>query len=198
MEYMKLSMEDIKDIVDIHKISFKNFFLSSLGTHFLKVYYKAVLKSQLSVCIGGKENGILKGFCVGTTLARGFHKGLLKDNFVSFLWSLGYVCMVRPISIIRLFRNLEKRSSIVPDDGNYAELLSIAVLPNASNKGIGHSLLREFEKKMKSMGVSKVVLTTDSISNDNVINFYQKNDFKVLYKFVTYPKREMYKLIKEL
>ena len=84
MEYMKLSMEDIKDIVDIHKISFKNFFLSSLGTHFLKVYYKAVLKSQLSVCIGGKENGILKGFCVGTTLARGFHKGLLKDNFVSF------------------------------------------------------------------------------------------------------------------
>ena len=65
-------------------------------------------------------------------------------------------------------------------------------------KGIGHSLLREFEKKMKSMGVSKVVLTTDSISNDNVINFYQKNDFKVLYKFVTYPKREMYKLIKEL
>ena len=25
------------------------------------------------------------------------------------------------------------------------------------------------------------------LSNDNVINFYQKNDFKVLYKFVTYP-----------
>ena len=106
--------------------------------------------------------------------------------------------MVRPNSIIRLFRNLEKRSSIVSDDGNYAELLSIAVLPNASNKGMGHSLLRVFEKEMKAMGVSKVVLTTDSTSNDNVISFYQKNGFKVLYKFVTYPNREMYKLIKEL
>ena len=51
---------------------------------------------------------------------------------------------------------------------------------------------------MKAMGVSKVVLTTDSTSNDNVINFYQKNGFEVLYKFVTYPNREMYKLIKEL
>ena len=55
MEYMKLSMEDIKNVVDIHKISFKNFFLSSLGTPFLKVYYKAVLKSQLSVCVEVKK-----------------------------------------------------------------------------------------------------------------------------------------------
>jgi ribosomal protein S18 acetylase RimI-like enzyme len=96
-----------------------------------------------------------------------------------------------------LFKNFRKVNH-VDDDGKYAELLSIGVLPEKNGLGIGKKLLIKFENKVREKGINTITLTTDLESNDNVLNFYKKCGYKVYYDFITFPNRKMLKLIKEL
>jgi ribosomal protein S18 acetylase RimI-like enzyme len=103
----------------------------------------------------------------------------------------------KPSVFYRLAINLEKNAS-QKDDNDYAELLSIAVLPESKGSGIGKKLLESFEAEVKRRGGKKLALTTDFENNEAVVNFYQKCGYTIFYDFVTYPKRRMYKMIKIL
>ena len=52
MEIKILTKQHCKDIAKIHMVSFPGFFLTSLGYHFLYVFYKAILKNKEAVNIG--------------------------------------------------------------------------------------------------------------------------------------------------
>jgi ribosomal protein S18 acetylase RimI-like enzyme len=91
-----------------------------------------------------------------------------------------------------------EKTKLIEDDGKYAELLSIAVTPNAKGLGIGRELIAHFESDAKARGCKKIALTTDYYNNDVVVAFYKKSGYKVFYEFTTYPNRKMYKLIKNL
>lgn len=187
-----------KAIVEIHKKAFKGFFLTYLGDDFLKIYYKAVLKSEeaITVCAVDK-NKIIVGFAVGTTLSRGFHKRLILRNCYSFGLAFVKIVLKSPSSIMRLIKNLEK-NSLTGDDGNYAELLSIGVSDNFQGQGVGQLLIRAFEKRVREKKGKQLILTTDKYENDSTINFYIKSGYSLLYEFTSYPHRPMYKFIKQL
>ena len=51
---------------------------------------------------------------------------------------------------------------------------------------------------MKKEGVIYVSLTTDYDNNNKAVGFYNSMGYKILYEFVTYPNRKMYRLIKKL
>jgi hypothetical protein len=42
MEIKKIDKEDMPGVVEAHKDSFKGFFLTELGDHFLTVYYDCI------------------------------------------------------------------------------------------------------------------------------------------------------------
>jgi ribosomal protein S18 acetylase RimI-like enzyme len=189
---------DFIDFAEIHVKAFGNFFLTSLGIGFLRTYYKASLKSRESIAFcATDQDGKIIGFSSGCTKAVGFHKRLLLVNFFPFLIQGISLVFTNPKAILRLVKNLEKNENAF-DDGNYSELLSIAVLPSNKGFGIGKALIRAFEEEAHKRGCKKISLTTDYTENTDVLSFYQNSGYQIFYDFTSYPSRKMYRLIKEL
>ncbi len=187
-----------ESFVDIHKEAFKGFFLTTLGDRFLLLYYSSVLKScdGLLVCIFDEENKLV-GFAAGTCYSGGFHKKILLKNIISFTWVLFNIVLFRPKAILRLFKNMNKSNKNLIDDGNYAELLSIAVSSKCKDMGYGKLLLQAFESELEIYNVKKISLTTDYYNNEDTLAFYKKRGYEIFYDFKAFPNRRMYKLIKK-
>lgn len=189
---------DFKILADIHVKAFDDFFLTSLGVGFMRAYYKASLQNRDSIAFcATDEDGEIIGFSSGCAQAAGFHKRLLTDNFFLFLNQAIILLFTRPKAIIHLARNLDKNGNPT-DDGRYAELLSIAVLPESKGSGVGKALINAFEVEAQSRGCKKISLTTDYTGNQVVLSFYKNAGYEVFYEFTTYPHRKMYKLIKNI
>ena len=190
--------KDVNQIVQVHEEAFRGFFLTTLGTNFLRVYYEACISHKDSIVLCAiDERGSICGFASGTTRSKGYYKKILLTNFLPFFLIIVNLILKRPKAIIRLILNLDK-SRHPADIGDYAELLSIAINPEINGNGVGNSLLNRFEKDVTLSGGNKLALTTDYKNNERVINFYKKCGYQEFYKFVTYPNRIMYKLIKDL
>lgn len=199
MKFRKANLGDCHSLAEIHLKAFQGFFLTTLGKNFLKTYYKASIKSREAIVVVAFDEikNQTVGFASGCVLSSGYHKRLLKSNLLPFLVSLSKIAITGPLAITRLIKNLDKKTT-ANDDGQYAELLSIGVLPEFTGKGIGRTLLAEFENNAKGQGAQKLALTTDYCNNDSVLTFYKHNGFEVYNTFITYPERKMYKLIKVL
>lgn len=199
MDLRRANKRDVDKIVSIHLNAFRGFFLTSLGRDFLHFYYSAFLKSNETVVICAEdENGNILGFSAATKVSKGFNSRLIKENFLSFFALSLKLIFTNPHALLRLVKNLSKKSDEVEDKEDYAELFSIGVDSSQQGKGIGKLLLTRTEEILKSKGVKKVSLTTDYDNNDSAIGFYHSMGYAELYEFTTYPKRKMYRLIKNL
>ena len=198
MNIRKATLYDVNAIVEIHINAFKGFFLTSLGRDFLKFYYTCFVKNGETVTMVAEENKIIYGFSAATTKCKGFNGRLIKGNFFLF-GLLTFKRLFRsPKSLLRLIRNLTKKGDGVIDKEDYAELYSIGVSRNVQGMGVGKKILIETEKNLKAMGVKRISLTTDYFNNEQAVGFYHSVGYKLLYEFVTYPNRKMYRLIKNL
>jgi ribosomal protein S18 acetylase RimI-like enzyme len=199
IKYINSRIDQSGQIANIHLQSFPNFFLTTLGYSFLKTYYKSCSKNKeaISICAIDNETKKILGFAVGCLNSKGFNKKLIYSNLGAYFYQALILLFTKPLALIRLFRNLEK-GNVLSDRGNYAELLSIGILPDQSGLGIGQNLLTIFENKVREKGVNTITLTTDADSNNNVLKFYKKIGYTVYYDFITFPNRKMLKLIKEL
>ena len=198
MEIRVATHDDVTSIVKIHQNAFNGFFLTSLGTRFLTFYYKAFVKSEESVVLCAIEDGAVLGFSAATKQCKGFNSSLIKKNLLSFFGLSIKLLFTQPSALVRLAKNLTKKSEEVEDNEEYAELYSIGVRSDAQGKGIGKKLLNATETKLKEDGVEKVSLTTDYYNNESTVAFYHSMGYSTLYEFATYPKRKMYRLIKTL
>lgn len=187
--------KDIKSVVQIHVERFPNFFLSSLGKQFLKIFYRSFLKSPGLLIVLEDENEI-KGFACGSYTNNSFYKKLLFNNIGNFTIIGITLLFSKPKSILRILSNLKKSNAI---EIEFAELLSIATLKN--KKGYGAKLLNAFENELKinlSRKAEKISLTTDFENNDKAIEFYKQNNYEILNVFESYENRKMYRFIKNL
>ena len=198
MQIKVVRKEDINDVVNIHNLSFENFFLTSLGSKFLKVYYVSVRKNPKGILLGCYEQNVLIGFCAACLYSKGFNTKLILHNLFHFSWIGLQILFTKPISLIRLFKNFTKSDQNKNDGGDYAELLSIAVNPNKQGLGVGKKLLLGLEDELIAKSSSRLSLTTDYYNNEKTIQFYQGLGFDIMYEFCAYPKRKMYRMIKVL
>tara|TARA_R110002050_G_scaffold296359_1_gene456220 strand:+ start:14815 stop:15447 length:633 start_codon:yes stop_codon:yes gene_type:complete len=198
MIYRTAQAGEHSSLVAIHQEAFHDFFLTDLGPRFLGEYYHAVLKNPGSIAVCAvNDEGQLIGFATGSQSATGYNRRLLLSHWPAFMVQTVRLLFTRPRAILRLLKNMEKQA-FAGDNGQYAELLSIAVLPSAKGLGVGKGLLQCFEETALRHGCRKVSLTTDYHDNESVVAFYRKNGYTTFYEFVTYPNRRMYKLIKKL
>ena len=198
MEIRKPEIEEVHAISDIHLKAFEGFFLSELGCEFLSTYYNSVRENDRGVLLGCFEDNKLLGFCAATTLSEGFNKYLVKSNFFSFAKIALFLLFTRHKALLRLLRNFTKSDPSVNDNGIYAELLSIGVSPTAQGKGVGKKLLMALEEYLNDKNVSQLSLTTDYYDNEKTLNFYKGMGYEIMYDFVAYPDRRMYRLIKKI
>ena len=198
MEIRKVEKHKIVQVVSIHNKAFNNFFLTQLGDKFLWLYYYSVSKNKNGILIGYYEGENLLGFSCATYLSRGFYKDLIKENLVKFGIIGIKLIFTKPGSLLRILKNFSKSDKSINDNGNYAELLSIGVDPDIQGSGIGKQLLSELEKQLTEKGIKQLSLTTDYYKNDKAIGFYKSLGYEIMYEFIAYPNRKMYRLIKNL
>lgn len=198
MDIRKATTNDVDTIVEIHLDAFKGFFLTSLGSAFLKFYYTCFVKSNETVTMVAEEGGVIYGFSASTKVCKGFNSRLIKSNLFAFGMLSLKMLFTTPRSLLRLVKNLTKKGEGFEDNEDYAELYSIGVSKAAQGKGVGKKLMAASEQVMKASGVNRVSLTTDYDNNDQAVGFYHSMGYETLYEFVTYPNRKMYRLIKTL
>lgn len=195
----KATLEDIDGIVKIHQEAFKDFFLTSLGVPFLKLYYSTFVNSNDGVVYCALKDKTIVGFSATSYVSHGFNSKLIKHNLFKYGCVALKLLFSQPKAVLRLMKNLDKESkdSTIVDDGLYAELYSIAVGPDCQGEGIGKFLLTATEADVKDHN-SVISLTTDYYDNDKTVAFYRALGYKEFYDFTTYPNRRMWRMIKEL
>lgn len=192
-------LEDVGRIVKIHQAAFEDFFLTSLGEAFLELYYSTYIKSGLGVVYCAEKDDELVGFSACSYVSRGFNLKLIKQNLVKYGLESLRLLLNRPEAIIRLVKNLNKNGNgnKIKDSGDYAELYSIAVRPTYQGEGIGRLLLDATELDVRDHN-PRLSLTTDYYENEKTLAFYRSLGYEVMYDFVAYPHRRMYRMIKRL
>lgn len=195
LKIKKLEPSDGAAVANLHYEAFKNFFLTSLGINFLKVFYEGVLKSSNGVGVGIFNDEHLIGFAIGTKSNKGFYKSIVKSNGFIMLLKAFPNLILNPLKFKKLIVAL-----LGAKDSKYAGLpclLSICVSPTTNFKGVGSTIICEFEKVMVLNNCSELTLTTDKVDNDYVNQFYQRNKYICVHSFF-HGKREMNLFYKKL
>lgn len=194
MKVRKATSKDLNPIIAIHLERFSSFFLTSLGSSFLRTFYKAFLKKP-GVLLVLEDRGEIKGFAAGSKDNRSFFKKLLKNNLFGFGVAGLKILFTNPFALKRMATNAGKsqKNNLI-----FAELLSIATLKNKN--GYGKILLDEFEKEIAKENTENmpVSLTTDYEDNDKAVKFYKDCGYRVQEVFESYQGRKMYRFIKYL
>ena len=198
MELKSIEKAGLKEVVEVHKNSFKGFFLTTLGDGFLHLYYDSIRKDRNAILIGIYNEEKLCGFCAATFKSKGFNSQLIKNNILKFLMIGLQLLFSKPMSLIHIIKNFRKNVSRFNDKSEYAELLSIGVSEDLQGRGIGKKLLLELEKVLSIHECSILSLTTDFYNNDGVIEFYKRLGYEIYYDFIAYPERKMYRMIKTI
>ena len=195
----KATINDVEVIVKIHELAFPDFFLTTLGKRFLCLYYKCMCNCKDAITLCAEEGGEVIGFATSSYYSHGFNTTLIKKNLFKFgMMGVGLM-FTKPKAILRLAKNLDKgaEGNAVEDNGEYAELYSIAVKPGNQGSGIGKKLLIVTEEYVAKHN-SKISLTTDYYNNEKTIGFYHSLGYQDYYELVTYPERKMWRMIKKL
>ena len=195
----KATINDVDGIVKIHKAAFNDFFLTSLGEKFLRLYYRTFINSRDGVVFCSEKNNVMVGFSATSYVSKGFNSKLIKKNLLKYGLESIRLFFTHPKALIRLVKNMNKESkdASVEDDGKYAELYSIAIDPTMQGGGVGRSLLMVTESDVKDHN-NKISLTTDYYNNEKTLAFYNALGYQTYYEFTTYPERKMLRLIKDL
>jgi GNAT superfamily N-acetyltransferase len=193
----KLERSDIEVIAKIHLEAFQGFFLSILGSRFLKELYAAILEDRSGIAFVYEEKETILGFVAGTAEPAGFYRRLIERRWWRFgLASIGPV-LSRPMIVPRLLRAFNKPDEVTCLDRS-GMLMSIAVHPSSQGKGIGRILIDAFLQEALERDLQFVNLTTDKVDNRRTNDFYNQMGFQCNREFVTPEGRWMNEYVIDL
>lgn len=181
----------MEKIAAIHLKSFPNFFLSSLGFRFLKVFYSAILQNSNGISVAVTVNGEIAGFVVGSKIQSGFYKKLVKQYYIKFICAAFIPLVLSPGKILKIFSSLSSSNEMDRNLYDAACLLSICVDPKYNSLGLGSGLIQKFETELADRHIFYYYLTTDYYNNEKVNSFYLKNSFNLFSRFRQGKKRKM-------
>ena len=176
--------DDVPGLVTIHQKAFSKFFLTQMGSEFLRKYYSLVLTYHSGIILVSEGQNELRGFACGFVDPAEFYRLMWHTKFAFALPVLS--ALVRHPSLITKVlygvRRIHRPAAEWPPRS--CELSSIAVAPEASGNGSGKSLIRAFLEQARSMDSHCVYLTTDADGNDAVNAFYRNAGFQHTRRFM--------------
>ena len=182
--------ELIHTIAELHRRAFPTFFLTQLGTPFLRTLYSGYIEDVDSGVIVAEDESRMVGFIAYSKDYPKFYKGLIKNHLIKFAVCSLSAVICHPTFIKRILGAFKKSESVVKEE-QYVELASICVDPSTTGKGIGSALIDYFKGIVDFDRFAYINLETDAINNDDANRFYQKNGFKLSRTFTTAEGRRM-------
>lgn len=180
----------IENIARLHTKAFPRFFLTQLGTAFLKTLYTGYLEDENSGIVVAENKGKLVGFIAYSKEYPAFYKKLIKNHIVKFGFCSAVAAVKHPSFIKRLLGAFKKSDSVKKEEP-YVELASICVSPDAEHLGIGSMMVRYLVENTDFTKYDYINLETDAENNDGVNNFYIKNGFRLARQYKTSENRRM-------
>ena len=174
---------DIAQVVQVHIQAFPGFFLTLMGTRFLRLLYSGFLNHptgiSLVACPQARPSEVI-GFVVGTTQPQGFFSQLLRQHWLAFAMASLWPLLKRPgLVFVKLWSALFYRGESLPDQPDAALLSSLGVKPAAQGQQIGQQLVSAFLAHAQTAGATAVYLTTDQSNNAKANHFYTRLGFKL-------------------
>lgn len=164
---------DAGALAALHRDAFPEFFLSSLGTAFLRQFYLGFASDPTAVStVAVTEDGEIVGSIVGTLEPAGFFSRLMKSRLIQFGAISAWESVKRPRIIPRLFRAVSYRGDAGPPV-NGALLSSICVRKDQRGQGTGKAMMQQWALSAANSGAQQGYLATDADENDGVNRFYQ-------------------------
>lgn len=177
-----LKVLDANAVANLHRVAFKNFFLTKLGSKFLSAFYKSIFESENSISVGLFEGETLVGFAVGAKNRKSFYYDILKSNFLTLGWYALIPLFSNPLYFYRLYISLISSNSINGSIEDDATLLSICIENSSGSAGHGSLLLAKFEE-LAFQYSDLISLTTDADNNSYVNSFYIKKGYTIVKVF---------------
>lgn len=193
MVIAKLRVDDkqvVRQIVDVHMETFRGFFLTFMGSGFLRKMYSSYTEHDASDILVAVQDDRLVGFLAYSENMSGLYKHMIKKHLVAFAWYSFLAFLRKPKVFVRLIRAFLKPSESTRDEA-YVELASIGVSPHAKNMGVGSELIRTLQQTVDFDRFDYISLETDAVDNEAANHFYVKNGFVLHRQFVTREGREM-------
>ena len=167
------TVEDLSAVVNLHMSAFPGYFLTALGSAFLRSYYKAVLDYPQGILLVAERGAGPVGFVAGSCWPAGFYQ-LLRMRRFSLAMGVGFQIIRRPRLLIDLgqrYRTTHQRAE-APQYAASSELASLACDPAMRGTGLGRSLIVEFLARSKALGADHCDLTTNRDENEGVRGLY--------------------------
>jgi ribosomal protein S18 acetylase RimI-like enzyme len=175
---------DLPGIVEIHQKAFSHFFLTQLGSEFLRNYYALVLDYRSGIMLVSERPGVLEGFACGFVEPAEFYR-LMWRSRRTFALPVLSALVRRPSLAAKVLSGVHRIQTPESEwPARSCELSSIAVAPETSGTGLGKTLMRAFLAQARSMDAQCVYLTTDADGNDAVNAFYRDVGFKPTRRFL--------------
>jgi ribosomal protein S18 acetylase RimI-like enzyme len=175
---------DLPGIVNIHQKAFSHFFLTQLGSEFLRNYYGLVLDYRAGIMLVSEGPEILEGFACGFVDPAEFYQLMWRSKRIFAMPVLAALVRAPSLAakVLSGVHRIHAPESEWP--ARSCELSSIAVAPETSGNGLGKVLMRAFLAQARSMDAQCVYLTTDADGNDAVNAFYRDVGFKPTRRFL--------------
>lgn len=187
-----IQADDVRSVVTVHLRAMPDFFLSSLGSGFLRTYYASVIVDQTAIAAVAVDetSGDIAGFVVGSRNPAGFYGRLLRERWLHFAVASIPALLRNPAAALRIARATRYPSS-QPEGEGVGGLYSIAVLPEVQGLGVGRLLVDRFLLEARAGGLSAVYLHADAEGNDGWNALLVKTGWQLRKTFSTPEGRSM-------
>lgn len=148
-----------RQVAELHAANINQGFLATLGIPFLSLMYRAIDEACDSVLLVEADGDRVIGFVSGGAGMGSIYKRMLRRPF-RLGWAL-LPSLLRPARVKRILdiMRYSRRSSAPGPDLPAAELLSIAVAPEARGSGIAERLYRRLEAHFREAGQQAFKIT---------------------------------------
>lgn len=150
-----LSAQEYKASAMLHANCIAGGFLPTLGTRFLSIVYRCIDEHPEAVLITESVDGRVVGFVAGTTGRASLRSILVRRPFRAIAaLAPALASRTKLLGIWRVARYASR------GDGSTrgwptAELLSIAVAPEARGSGVAERLFRSLERELSARGIER-------------------------------------------
>ena len=141
IEIRRANVSDIASVVEVHKTSFPEFFLTKMGSNFLREMYLGYLFHPSGIFYVAIVGGHIAGFVAGTISPDIFFSQLRKKRALYFfIYALPALLRNPKLVFKKLYSALFYRGDKPAELSNGALLSSIGVIPAGQGNSVGKKL----------------------------------------------------------
>lgn len=195
--YEKMSQEDLQQVVGLHEECFPGYYLTELGSSFLRAMYSWYVQSPEAIAhVALDRDGYVVGFVAGTANDSNYRRSLFRQAWRHMAVALGKRFISKPALtlhlmgerkdliwqalatvLVRRSRKAEQTDAISDEEQPTASLVSIGVKPSARRSGLGTALTELFVREAWNRGCTRTTLSVRD-GNAGARRFYESMNWE--------------------